>query len=86
MFLEYQSSTFWFQLSEVHMLVVSMQTSSLGGGLNIDKTTQNIIYNPQEELNVLDFILWLNFCYVVLFDYFRLFLTSVIKFAEGLKG
>ena len=86
MFLEYQSSTFWFQLSEVHMLVVSMQTSSLGGGLSIDKTTQNIIYNPQEELNVLDFILWLNFCYVVLFDYFRLFLTSVIKFAEGLKG
>ena len=47
MFLEYQSSTFWFQLSEVPMLVVSTQTSSLGGGFSIDKATQNIIYNPQ---------------------------------------
>ena len=47
MFLEYQSSTFWFQLSEVHMLVVSMQTSSLGGGFSVDKATQNSIYNPQ---------------------------------------
>ena len=47
MFLEYQSSTFWFQLSEVHMLVVITQISSLGGGFSIDKATQNIICNPQ---------------------------------------
>ena len=36
------------------MLVVSMQTSSLGGGLSIDKTTQNIIYNPQEADDITD--------------------------------
>ena len=40
----------------------------------------------KEELNVLDFILWLNFYYVVFLDYFPLFLTYLVKFAEGLRG
>ena len=38
----------------------------------------------EEELNVLDFVLWLNHFNFVLLDYFPLFLhflTSLIKFA-----
>ena len=47
----------------------------------------------EEEIKVLDFVLWLNYYYFVLLDCFLLFLhflTSLIKFAlelrEGLGG
>ena len=43
----------------------------------------------EEELKVLDFVLWLNYYYFVLLDWFSLFLhcfTSLIKFALGTGG
>ena len=43
----------------------------------------------EEELKVLDFILWLNYYYLVLLDYFPLFLhflTFLIKFVPWNLG
>ena len=43
----------------------------------------------EEELKVLDFVLWLNYYYFVLLDCFPLFLhflTSLIKFALWNSG
>ena len=43
----------------------------------------------EEELSVLDFVLWLNYYYFVLFDcfpFFLHFLTSLVKFAIWNSG
>ena len=72
--------------SGVHVLVVSMQFYLVGvlvSAKQLKDLAQDIIA-LEEELNFLDFVLWLNYYSFVFLEYFPLvlhFLTSLIQFA-----